>query len=131
MATSSYTKFPALFGKYILLDRINSGGMAEVFRAKVTGVEEFQRIIAIKCMLPALIKDEQFVTMFIDEAKLSSQLNHANIVQIYELGKIESALYIAMELINGRDLRHVIKMAQKRKKPIPIGFAAYVIAKAG
>ena len=64
----SYTRFPTRFGKYILLDRINSGGMAEVYRAKVTGAERFQRLVAIKCMLSQLNEDDQFTTMFVDEA---------------------------------------------------------------
>ncbi|MFC1611226.1 serine/threonine protein kinase [Myxococcota bacterium] len=126
----SYTRFPTRFGKYILLDRINSGGMAEVYRAKVTGAERFQRLVAIKCMLPQLNEDVQFTTMFVDEAKLAAQLSHANIVQIYELGRINEQLYIAMELVNGRDLRHVIKRAAAARTPIPSGFAAYVISKA-
>ncbi len=127
---SSATRFPTRYGKYILLDRINSGGMAEVYRAKVTGVEQFQRLVAIKCMLPTLLKDEQFVTMFIDEAKLSAQLTHANICQIYELGSHDEQLYIAMELIDGRDLRNILRTAKAKGIGIPRGFAAYVISKA-
>lgn len=126
----SNTQFPSRFGKYILLDKLASGGMAEVYRAKVTGVESFQRLCAIKCMLPTLVEDPQFVTMFIDEAKIAAQLNHANIVQIYELGRLNDRLYIAMELISGRNLRDVIKRANKSNMPIPVGFAAYVVAKA-
>jgi serine/threonine protein kinase len=125
----SYSHFPSRFGKYILLDRINSGGMAEVYRAKVTGAEKFQRLVAIKCMLPQLNEDQQFTTMFIDEAKLAAQLAHANIVQIYELGRINENLYIAMELVNGRDLRHIIKRVHARKKAMPVGFASYVLHK--
>lgn len=127
---ASKTSFPSRFGKYILLDRINSGGMAEVYRAKVTGVQEFQRLVAIKCMLPNLLKDKQFTTMFIDEAKISSQLSHPNIVQIYELGSQDEQLYIAMELINGRDLRHVVRTAARHKIELPHGFGAYVVSKA-
>jgi serine/threonine protein kinase len=126
----SKTQFPCPFGKYILLDRINSGGMAEVYRAKVTGVEQFERLLAIKCMLPKLAEDESFTTMFVDEAKLASQLNHANIVHIYELGSTDGQLYIAMELVNGRDLRHVVKTAYARGQRLPVAFAAYVVAKA-
>ncbi|MBI5508337.1 MAG: serine/threonine protein kinase [Deltaproteobacteria bacterium] len=126
----SYSHFPVRFGKYILLDRINSGGMAEVYRAKVTGAESFERLVAIKCMLPQLNEDQQFTTMFIDEAKLASQLSHANIVQIYELGRINDNLYIAMELVNGRDLRHIIKRLNSTKTAMPIGFASYVIHRA-
>ena len=128
------SQFPARFGKYILLDRINAGGMAEVFRAKVTGAEKFERLVAIKCMLPQLLEDDHFKSMFIDEAKLAAQLSHANIVQIYELGELQRTeqqfLYIAMELISGRDLRHILRSARANLTPIPVGFAAYVISKA-
>ncbi|RYF08106.1 MAG: serine/threonine protein kinase, partial [Deltaproteobacteria bacterium] len=114
----------------MLLDRINAGGMAEVFRAKMTGAEQFERYLAIKCMLPQLLADEHFIGMFIDEAKLASQLSHANIVQIYELGRQHERLYIAMELVQGRDLRHVIRLARARGLALPQGFAAYVISRA-
>ena len=80
-------KKPTVFGKYLLLERINVGGMAEVFKAKAFGVEGFERLLAIKRILPNMAEDEEFITMFIDEAKISVQLNHANIVQIFELGK--------------------------------------------
>ncbi len=123
------TNFPKRFGKYILLDRLASGGMAEVYRAKALGAEKFQRLVAIKCMLAQLNEDQQFTDMFIDEAKLASQLQHANIVQIYELGRIKDQLYIAMELVNGRDLRHIIKQAGAARLPVPVGFASYVVAK--
>ena len=123
-------QFPARFAQYILLDRINAGGMAEVFRAKVTGAEGFERLVAIKCMLPQLMADEQFIAMFKDEAKLAAQLGHANIVQIYELGRVGERLYIAMELVPGRDLRHVVRAAKAQKIPVPPGFAAYVINRA-
>ncbi len=126
----SVTRFPSRFGKYILLDRINSGGMAEVYRAKVTGVEGFQRLVAIKCMLPQLVEDAQFTNMFIDEAKLAAQLTHPNIVQIHELGRIGERLYIAMELVSGHDLRHIVRTTQRLGMSLPPAFALYVIAKA-
>ncbi len=124
------SQFPARFGKYILLDRLNAGGMAEVFRAKVMGAEKFERLVAIKCMLPALLEDEQFISMFIDEAKLAAQLSHGNIVQIYELGRLKERLYIAMELIAGRDLRHIVRTARTDNINMGMGFAAYVISRA-
>src|SRR5688572_2753603 len=101
----SSPRFPFRYGKYILLDRLNKGGMAEVFRAKTVGSVE--RLVAIKCMLEALAEDQEFTTMFVDEAKLAAQLSQANIVQIYELGRMEDQLFIAMELVHGRDLRAV------------------------
>ena len=105
----SALKKPVQFGKYYLLERINVGGMAEVFKAKTFGVEGFERIIAIKRILPNIAEDDEFITMFIDEAKIAVQLNHANIAQIYELGKIDDSYFIAMEYVHGqgpaRDLR--------------------------
>ncbi|MEM6730900.1 MAG: serine/threonine-protein kinase, partial [Myxococcota bacterium] len=123
-------KFPRRFGRYILLDKVNSGGMAEVYRARVSGADNFQRIVAIKCMLGSLADDPEFATMFIDEARLAAQLNHGNIVQIYELGRHEHRLYIAMELVSGHDLRNTTKRARKLGKRLGVGFVAYIIAKA-
>ncbi len=124
-----FHRFPCPFGKYLLLDLINTGGMAEVYRAKMTGAEQFQRSVAIKCILPELHEDREFTTMFVDEAKLAAQLSHANIAQIYELGRVDQQLYIAMELVNGRDLRDLIRRATAKRQPIPVGFAAYVMHK--
>lgn len=125
----TFTNFPAKFGKYILLDRLAAGGMAEVFRAKVTGVEGFERLVAIKCMLPNMAADEHFTGMFVDEARLAAQVGHTNVVQIYELGREHERLYIAMELIMGRDLRHILKTAEQKNIKLPPAFAAYVATK--
>src|SRR5213593_239346 len=92
---SVFLKKPTQFGKYYLLDRINVGGMAEVFKAKAFGVEGFERLLAVKRILPNIAEDEEFITMFIDEAKIAVQLNHANICQIFDLGKVEDAYFIA------------------------------------
>lgn len=123
-------EFPQRFGKYVLLDRIAAGGMAEVFLAKVRGIERFKRLIAIKCMRPELAVDQQFAAMFIDEANLAGQLQHANIAQIYELGRYQKQLYIAMELIEGRDLRAILTAALEQGRCLPLPFAAYVIRSA-
>lgn len=123
-------QFPRRFGRYILLDKVNAGGMAEVFRAKVSGTDNFQRLVAIKCMLPSLADDEEFATMFVDEARLAAQLNHGSIVQIYELGRHDKRLYIAMELVHGHDLRGTTKRARKMGKRLGVGFVAYILSKA-
>ncbi len=91
-------KKPVPFGKYFLLDRINVGGMAEVFRAKTIGVEGFERVLAVKRILPNIAEDEEFITMFIDEAKIAVQLSHANIAQIFDLGRVEDSHFIALEM---------------------------------
>jgi eukaryotic-like serine/threonine-protein kinase len=84
-------KKPTPFGKYYLLERINVGGMAEVFRAKAFGVEGFERLVAVKRILPNIAEDKEFIRMFIEEAKLAVQLNHANIAQIFDLGVVDGA----------------------------------------
>ncbi len=128
-STNDRMKYPIRFGKYLLLERINVGGMAEVFKAKAFGVEGFQRILAIKRILPNMSEDQEFINMFVDEARLAVQLNHANIVQIYELGKHDSQYYIAMEYVAGKDLRRIIEGFRKRKEAMPVPLAAYICAK--
>ncbi|QRO01156.1 protein kinase [Archangium violaceum] len=122
-------KKPTLFGKYLLLERINVGGMAEVFTAKAFGVEGFERILAIKKILPTMAEDEEFITMFIDEARISVQLNHANIVHIHELGKHEDTYFIAMEYVAGRDLRTLLERYRRRKEIMPTAQAVFIASK--
>jgi serine/threonine protein kinase len=123
-------KQPIPFGKYFLLDRINVGGMAEVFRAKTTGVEGFERLVAVKRILPGIAEDEEFVTMFVDEAKIAVQLTHANIAQIFDLGRADGSFYIALEYIHGKDLRAIANRVRQRGEQLPVAFACYVIMKA-
>ncbi len=118
-----------VLGDYVLLERISTGGMAEIYRAKKKGVEGFEKIVALKKILPHLAQDEEFITMFIDEAKLASKLTHPNIVQIYELGKINDSYFIAMEYVHGKDLRTIMKKLKKEGKEFPIDLAAYIALK--
>ena len=113
-------RLPTPFGKYLLLERISVGGMAEVFKAKAFGVEGFEKIIAIKKILPSMAEDADFIQMFIDEAKICGQLNHANICQNFELGRIDDSHFIAMEYIWGKDLLQIQNRLRKLKQPKPI-----------
>ncbi|MBL8917594.1 MAG: protein kinase [Myxococcaceae bacterium] len=122
-------KKPTVFGKYLLLERLNVGGMAEVFTAKAFGVEGFERILAIKKILPTMAEDEEFITMFIDEARISVQLNHANVVHIHELGKHDDAYYIAMEYVSGKDLRALLERFRRRREIMPTAMAVFVASK--
>ena len=79
------------FGRYELIDRISVGGMAEVFKGRASGAAGFEKIVAIKRILPHLSDDEDFISMFIDEAKLSANLNHSNIGQVFEFGRTRSS----------------------------------------
>lgn len=121
--------YPVKFGKYLLLERVNVGGMAEVFKAKTFGVAGFERILAIKRILPTLVEDDEFVRMFIDEARIAVQLNHANIAQIYELGKHGEHFYIAMEYLSSKDLRAILDKMRLNNQLMPIPQAAYIISK--
>jgi len=117
------------FGKYFLLERINVGGMAEVYKAKTVGVEGFEKIVAIKRILPSVAEDEEFIKMFVDEAKITSQLSHANLAQTFDLGKIDDTFYIAMEYVPGKDLRAVFERMNRRGERMPLVLAAYVLAR--
>ncbi len=121
---------PDRFGQYEIIEKIASGGMAELYKAKRTGVEGFQKIVAIKKILPHLADDEEFVTMFADEAKLAAQLNHPNIIHIYDLGKIqEGGYFIAMEHVDGRDLRSIEQSGHAHSQQLPVPLAVYIASK--
>src|SRR6266849_3155207 len=109
---------PVQFGKYLLLYRITVVGMAEVFAAKAFGAEGFERILAIKKILPTMGEDPELVSMFVDEARIAVQLSHPNIVQVLELGKHDETLYIAMEYISGRDLRQLLDRFRRRGRRV-------------
>ncbi len=119
---------PVPFDKYLLIDRISVGGMAEVFKAKLLGVEGFEKFVAIKRILPSSSQDQEFITMFVDEAKICSQLSHAGIVQVYELGCVGGSHFIAMEYVAGKDLLQVQNLVRERRTTIPVQMAAYIIA---
>jgi serine/threonine protein kinase len=118
---------PIPFGKYYLLERINVGGMAEVFKAKAFGVEGFERLVAVKRILPNIAEDEEFITMFIDEAKIAVQLQHANVAQIFDLGKVDDSYFIALEYVHGKDLRAVSDHLKKQGQRMPTPQACFVI----
>jgi serine/threonine protein kinase len=102
------------FGPYHLTRRLATGGMAEVFLAVQTGIEGFEREVVIKRILPHRASDEEFCTMFLDEARLIARLNHPYIAQIYDLGKVGDAYFITMELVQGTDLSRLLDSASEK-----------------
>ena len=116
-------------GKYLLLDRVGVGGMAEVFRAKSLGIEGFEKIVAIKRIRPQLAADETFVQMFVDEAKIAGQLRHENIVRIHELGKLQGTHFIAMEYVFGKDLLQILGTLKRADQVMAPAMAAWIGAK--
>lgn len=117
-------------GRYHLVDRIAFGGMAELFRAFTFEPDGFRRDVAIKRLLPHFVEDQQFLTMLVDEFKLVSHLAHPNIAQVYELVEVDSSLLIAMEYVDGKDLRSTIEKARARGLALGLDDIAYVLAKA-
>jgi len=120
---------PGAFGRYQLLEKIGAGGMAEVFKARMKGEQGFEKIVAIKRIVPHMATNAEFVTMFVDEAKLAAQLNHNNITHIYDLGKVDAWHYIAMEYVEGKDLRTLLKLGKERGFPLPAELALFIAAK--
>jgi len=117
------------FGQYVLTEKIATGGMAEVWKARMRGVEGFQKIVAIKKILPHLSDNQDFIEMFVDEAKLAAQLNHNNIIHIYDLGKIQTSYYIAMEYIDGYDLKTILRKGEERGNPMTVELALFIASK--
>jgi CheY-like chemotaxis protein/tRNA A-37 threonylcarbamoyl transferase component Bud32 len=114
---------PTRFGDYVLIERIGDGGMAEIFLAKRHGYSGFEKLIALKRILPRYSGNETFVRMLIQEAKLAADLQHFNIVQVLDLGDVDGQVYLAMEYVKGRDLASILSAAYRRKEsiPVPIG----------
>jgi Protein kinase domain len=121
---------PQAFGKYMLVERIAQGGMAEVYRAVVQGAAGVEKTVALKRILPVLDAAPEFVTMFIDEARIAASLTHVNVAQVFEFGEVGGSYYLAMELIEGVDLGRLHEAARRRGMPLPRAVAAFVIAEA-
>ena len=112
---------------YEILGPIARGGMAEIYKAKKKGVKGFEKMIALKKILSGFGKDEKYVEMFVDEAKIAAELTHPNIVQIYDLGKKDDYYFIAMEYVAGEDLRLILRKLEDPKKLFPEELSLYLI----
>src|SRR3954466_3316671 len=115
------------FGKYHVLEKIAQGGMAEVYKVKTVGIAGFEKIQALKRILPGSAREQRFIRSFIDEARIAVELTHRNIVQVFDFGKADGELFMAMELIEGKDLRTVVHQAVAADVLCPIPVAAYLV----
>src|SRR3954468_117199 len=127
-AIDATTPLPSQFGRYSLLERLAVGGMAEVFRAKISSSHGFEKILVIKRILPHLAADATFVTMFIDEAKLTAQLTHPKIVQILDFGDVAGQYFIALEYVDGFDALALLRTSAQRRVRVPIPLAVFIAA---
>ncbi len=112
------------FGKYELLTKLGQGGMAEVYLARATLAEGLKKLLTVKKIHPAFSENPHFVSMFKQEAKIATELNHPNIVQVFDFGKLGSSFFLAMEYVEGMDLMRLIRKGRRR---MPIGLAAYIV----
>lgn len=120
-------RFPIAFGRYQLQEPLAVGGMAELFRATSTGAHGFERTVVIKRILPHLAADEQFTTMFINEAKITAQLVHPKIAQTYELGREGNQLFIAMEYVDGLDALALLRELAHQQQHVRPELAVYIM----
>src|SRR5215212_11337243 len=115
--------------RYRVIERLASGGMAEVFLAESAGIEGFRKQVAIKRVLPHLSEKKRFIAMFLDEARLSAVLSHSNVVQVFDIGVGDQAYFIVMEYVDGSDLKVLIEYMRKTARPFPVEAAALVAVK--
>lgn len=121
------------FGRYQLVKRIGAGGMAEVFLARHFGAEGLEKVVVIKKIRPEHAEKPRFITMFIDEAKIAVSLNHPNIAQVYEFGRVDRDFFLAMEYVEGQDLGQALSKHKKIQEQLPTAEVVYIgieIAKA-
>ncbi len=104
--------------------------MAQVWLARQSGMQGFEKLLVIKQVLPHLADTDEFITMFLDEARLAARLDHPNVVQVFDLGQEDDTLYIAMEYIHGEDLRRIDKASREKRRPIPVPLVCRIIADA-
>ncbi len=115
-------------GKYTIIEKIGSGGMAEIYKAALKGAGGFEKVVVIKKELPGYANNESFIRMLVQEAKLASLLHHPGIVQIYELGEEDRQYYIAMEYVHGKDLLKILSQCAKAKRRLPNEAVLFIVA---
>ena len=119
---------PMAFGRYLLESKLATGGMGEVFLARMMGPAGFEKKVVIKRMLPHLAESAEFVERFLDEARLVVQLSHGNLVQVFDMGTEQGHYYLAMEYVDGLDLRQVLHMMRNGEGELPVKLVLHVVA---
>jgi serine/threonine protein kinase len=116
---------PQVFGRYLLVQRLSRGGMGEIFLAK-HGLAGFEKLAVIKKVLPHLAADEQFISRFVDEAQVAIKLQHVNVAQVFEVGRVGDEYFLALEYVEGRDLRRTLALLGHRKTRLPVDLALFI-----
>jgi serine/threonine protein kinase len=118
---------PKVFGRYLLVRRLSRGGMGEIFLAKSGQLTGFEKLCVIKKILPHLAEDGEFIRRFIDEASVAIQLSHANIAPVFEVGMVEGEYFLALEYVEGRDLRRALGRLGERRQRLPLELALWIV----
>ena len=114
------------FGKYEILRRIAVGGMAEIYLARAVGLEGFEKLVVLKRILPQYANNDEFVQMFLDEARVAATLHHSNVVQVYDIGAVDGQYFLSMEFLHGQDGRQLMKACATRHTPLRLDSALTV-----
>ena len=113
--------------KYRIIEKLDSGGMAEIYRGEAESIQGFKKQIAIKRVLPELARNQRFISMFLDEARLSLYLNHTNIVQVFDIGKANDTYFIVMEFVEGLNLRSLAESLKRQKRSLDISHGLFIM----
>ncbi len=119
------TQLPQVFGRYLLVQRLSRGGMGEIFLAR-HGLSGFEKLVVIKKVLPHLAEDEQFISRFVDEAQVAIKLQHAHIAQVFEVGRVDDEYFLALEYVEGRDVRRTLGVLTERGQRLPVDLALLI-----
>ncbi|WP_450097565.1 serine/threonine-protein kinase [Stigmatella hybrida] len=120
---------PQPFGRYTLLSQLATGGMGEIYLARLEGAQGFEKLCVIKRILPQLAADSEFVERFVGEARVLVKLSHGSIAQVLDMGLHEGDAYMALEYVDGKDLRKVAGRVRDRQAPLPLTFVLYVMTR--
>ncbi len=120
------TATPERLGRYRVVRPLARGGMAELFLARASGIQGFEKLVVVKRVLPELARDADYVGMFLDEARLAARMHHSNLVQVYDIGEADGLPFYAMEYLDGHDVREIIRALQARREKLPIEHALLI-----
>ena len=116
-----------MLGKYELIRRLATGGMAELFLARASAMAGFEKLVVLKRILPAHAESEDFIRMFLAEARLAATLHHPNIVQVYDIGEQRGTYFFTMEYVQGQDLRRIVRAARRLQRALPLEHILHII----
>ncbi len=116
--------------RYRVLERLEAGGMAEVFRGEAISVQGFRKAVAIKRVLPHLVQNKKFLKMFLDEARLGARLSHGNVVTVFDIGSADETYFIVMEYVDGTNLKRIMEALRKQGAAVPVNEAIYICMEA-